>query len=112
MRDAPHLAVGAGGRGFPRVAVGELGAPLDLARHRLDTRQRAALGEHDPLEPLVRGERALEDGVVLVDQVREGLLGEGDGPSHDLFRAENHDFTPLHRASSALAATFDTTRWS
>ena len=36
------------------------------------------LGEHDPLEPLVRGQRAPQHGVLLVDEVRERLLGERD----------------------------------
>ena len=50
----------------------------DQRRQRAGHAVEPALGEHDPLEPLVRGERALEDRVVLVDEVREGLLGDGD----------------------------------
>ena len=61
----------------PRASKMIAGPPISdgqRARHAVE----AALGQHDPLEPLVRRERALEHRVVLVDQVRERLLGDGD----------------------------------
>jgi hypothetical protein len=54
-----------------RAATDELG---ERSRHTAE----AELGEHHPLEPLVRGDGALEQRVVLVDQVRRRLLGHGD----------------------------------
>ena len=50
----------------------------DQRRERLGDAVEAALGEHDPLEPLVRRERPLEHRVVLVDEVRGRLLGDRD----------------------------------
>ena len=69
-----------------RGAAGEhLAAGVEDDRRAADQRgERAgdavepALGQHDPLEPLVRGQRTLQDRVVLVDQVRERLLGDRD----------------------------------
>ena len=50
----------------------------DQRRQRLGDAVEAALGEHDPLQPLVRRERPLEHRVVLVDEVRGRLLGDRD----------------------------------
>ena len=50
----------------------------DQGRQRPGQRLEPALGEHDPLEPLVGGDRPAQDRVLLVDQLREGGLGDGD----------------------------------
>jgi hypothetical protein len=67
-------------------AAHELGAarvedqrrPADQRRERLGHPVEPALREHDPLQPLVRRQRPLQHGVVLVDQVRGRLLGDRD----------------------------------
>src|SRR4051794_10001415 len=50
----------------------------DERRERADDRVEAALGEHDPLQALLGGDRALQQRVLLVDEPRERLLGQGD----------------------------------
>ena len=52
--------------------------PADHRRQRAGHAVQAALGEHDPLQPLVRGQRAPQHRVLLVDEVRERLLGDRD----------------------------------
>ena len=61
----------------PRPSKISAGPPISADSARGDPVE-PLLGEHDPLEPLVRGERAAQDRVLLVDEVREGLLGERD----------------------------------
>ena len=60
------------------AAVEHERAAADERRQRAGDRVQAALGEHDPLQALLRGDRALQHGVLLVDQPRERLLGDGD----------------------------------
>ena len=50
----------------------------DQRRERAGDAVEPALGEHDPLEALVRRQRPPQDRVLLVDQVAERLLGDGD----------------------------------
>ena len=71
--------------GSPGAAREQLAAPVEDQRRAADHRRQLArhalepaLGEHDALEPLVRGERAPQHRVLLVDQVRERLLGDRD----------------------------------
>ena len=52
--------------------------PADQRGQRARHAVEALLGEHDPLEPLVRRERATQERVLLVDEMGERLLGEGD----------------------------------
>src|SRR5512146_2399968 len=61
---------------------------------------------------LVGGDGHLEDDLIALHLQARGLLGERDRTPDDLFRGEDHDFSPLQRASRAFAACFDTTRWS
>ena len=62
----------------PAARVEDEHAAADHRRQRTDERVEAALGEDDPLEPLVRGERAAQHRVLLVDEPAEGALGDGD----------------------------------
>ena len=57
--------------------VGEHAA-ADQGRECGDDRVEPALGQHDPLESLVRGDRTAQDRVLLVDEPAEGRLGDGD----------------------------------
>ena len=50
----------------------------DQRRERGGQRLEAALGQHDPLEPLMRRDRAAQDRVLLVDELRERRLGDRD----------------------------------
>ena len=61
----------------PRASKIDRGA-ADQRRERAGDAVEPLLGQHDPLEPLVGGERPLEHRVLLVDQVRERLLGDRD----------------------------------
>ena len=70
----------------------------DQRRQRADDRVQAALGEDDALQALLRGDRALEEGVLLVDQSREGALGERD---------ERHLVGHLEEGEAALPGRLD-----
>ena len=59
-----------------RVEQDDRGA--DERRERRDEIVDPALGENDLLEPFLRGERAAQDCVLLVDELRERRLGDGD----------------------------------
>ena len=61
----------------PRPSKTSAGS-ADERGQRADDRVEAALGEHDALQALLRGDRALQQRVLLVDQAGERLLGEGD----------------------------------
>jgi hypothetical protein len=60
------------------AAVEDERRAADERRQRADDRLQAALGEHDPLQPLLRGDRALQQRVLLVDEARERVLGQRD----------------------------------
>ena len=50
----------------------------DQRRQRAGQRLEPALGEHDPLQPLLRGQRTPQHRVLLVDELRERRLGDRD----------------------------------
>ena len=58
------------------AAVEDHDRAADQRRERRGDRVEAALGEHDPLQALLDGDRALQQRVLLVDQPRERLLGD------------------------------------
>ena len=60
------------------AAVEDERGAADERRQRADDRVEAALGQDDPLQALLRGDRALQQRVLLVDEPRERLLGERD----------------------------------
>ncbi len=60
------------------AAVEDERGAADERRQRPDDRVEAALGQDDPLQALLRGDRALQQRVLLVDEPRERLLGERD----------------------------------
>jgi hypothetical protein len=51
-------------------------------------RVEPSLGEHDPLQAVVRGDRPTQNPVLLVDQLGERRLGQGD--ERDLVRNLEH----------------------
>ena len=61
----------------PRAVEDERG-PADQPGERADDPVEAALGEHDALQALLRGDRPAQQRVLLVDQPRERLLGDRD----------------------------------
>ena len=61
----------------PRASKISAGPPI-IAPRPLRHAVQPALGEHDPLQPLVRRQRAPQHGVLLVDELRERLLGDRD----------------------------------
>ena len=83
---SPSAATTSGSSSRRKVAHGlQLAAAVEDERgaadergQRADDRVEAALGEHDALQALLRGDRALQQRVLLVDQAREGLLGQRD----------------------------------
>jgi hypothetical protein len=89
----------------PRVAaaVEDERGPADEVRERADDRVQAALGEHDPLKALLRGDRALQQRVLLVDQPGKRLLGEGD--ERQLVRDLEQREAALLAASTSASGT-------
>ena len=81
------------------AAVEHQRAAADERRQRAGDRVQPALGEDDPLQALLRGDRALQHGVLLVDQPRERLLGDGDE------RRRVRDLEERERARSSAAFT-------
>jgi hypothetical protein len=78
----------------------QLAAPVEHQHRAADQRRECAreriepsLGEHDPLEPLVRGDRPSQDGVLLVDELGERRLGDGD--ERNVVRDLEHGEVPL-----------------
>ena len=61
----------------PRASKISAGPPISEASASA-TPSRPLLGQHDPLQPLVRAQRPLQHRVVLVDEVRGRLLGDRD----------------------------------
>ena len=60
------------------AAVEDEHARADQRRERAGQRVEPALGEDHALEPLLGGERAAQDRVLLVDELAEGGLGDRD----------------------------------
>ena len=80
------------------AAVEDQRSAADERRQRADDRVQAALGEDDALQSLLRGDRPLQEGVLLVDQAGEGALGQGD---------ERHLVGHLEEREAALARGLD-----